>query len=184
MVYANDEEEKRKVLAAVSQMYDADQNYRQEISISVKADNFSRFRGLVNRAAAEIGGMVHEVTVTAASAAWTFVKSALFGKGSYNSATKNDSCFVASSVYHNKFAYEVDVLRKFRDMYLSRYYIGKIFVWCYYHGFGKLASRIISGSPFLKRSARRVLDWLVEINTSNCGKISPNCNCSPPLGGV
>ena len=75
----------------------------------------------------------------------------------------DDECFVATAVYGDRNAPQVNVLRDFRDNVLAKSATGKAFVDFYYSGAGKKAAsfvkkRLSSAIPVIKKS----LDVLVE----------------------
>jgi len=87
----------------------------------------------------------------------------------HNCGAKNEeSCFVATAVYGDQNAPEVQVLRKIRDNVLRRSICGRKFVEFYYSGAGKAAARFIrekipSTIPFIKKG----LDFVVESYSSS-----------------
>ncbi len=77
--------------------------------------------------------------------------------------SKKGDCFVASVVYGNKDAYEVNVLRKYRDNVLMQDELGKKFVEWYYSGGGERMSEFVRGKGrFLIPIIRKGLDFIVE----------------------
>lgn len=64
---------------------------------------------------------------------------------------ENESkCFIATAVYGTPYAYEVTVLKEFRDNFLVNYLIGRVFVSLYYKTSPPIAN-LISKHNFLKR---------------------------------
>jgi hypothetical protein len=153
-------------------MYDRDAEYRYQIRETIEQDNFSRFRGLVNRAAAEIANIVHEVAVTVVSAAWTFITTTLLGKPNPSQPASNtpseEVCFVATCVYGSSDNFQVRVLRTFRDDTLRRARLGRIFINVYYGGFGSAASRLLANRTLLMALVHRILDYIVELYLRSC----------------
>jgi hypothetical protein len=76
------------------------------------------------------------------------------------SVLHRSGCFVASATYGDEDFVEVQFLRAFRDKILSRYKLGRFFVWAYYY-LGPSAAHIVERVPILKRIARRILDRVV-----------------------
>ena len=73
---------------------------------------------------------------------------------------KRKGCFVATAAYGDEDLIEVHLLRAFRDQCLVVLPGGRALVWAYYRVGPALAS-LVERSPFLHRTARRSLDWLV-----------------------
>ena len=72
-------------------------------------------------------------------------------------------CFVATAVYGNIDAPEVQTLRDFRDNVLSNYKLGQKFIDFYYGGAGqKTASFIENKTPQLIKPIRKSLDKIVS----------------------
>ena len=65
-------------------------------------------------------------------------------------------CFVATAVYGNYDAPEVQKLRYFRDRYLNQSHLGRAFITLYYKYGPRLASAI-DNKPAIKRLLRRIL---------------------------
>lgn len=74
-------------------------------------------------------------------------------------ATKG--CFIASATYEGADAYEVSILRQYRDDVLTRSWPGKAFVRFYYRT-SPMVAAVVERSPILKSILRKVLDKLVE----------------------
>lgn len=72
------------------------------------------------------------------------------------------SCFIASVVYGSSLSPEVNVLRAWRDNYLSRRNIGRQFI-KFYYAMGPIVADYIADSLLLKRIIRAVLDRLVFV---------------------
>lgn len=71
----------------------------------------------------------------------------------------NIGCYIATAVYGSYTCEEVFQLRKFRDDYLSHYWLGRLFIRFYYAVSPTMAKRIRQDS-LLGRAIRRFLDWL------------------------
>jgi DNA-directed RNA polymerase subunit RPC12/RpoP len=69
-------------------------------------------------------------------------------------------CFVATSTYGDEDLVEVHLLRLFRDRYLLRHPVGRVFVQSYYR-LGPSAACLVERSPLLRSLARRFLDEVV-----------------------
>lgn len=75
-----------------------------------------------------------------------------------------DQCFVATAVYGNRNAPEVNALRGFRDYVLMKNPIGETIVQLYYSGIGKKAANLIkTRTPSLIPTIRKGLDYLANI---------------------
>ena len=73
------------------------------------------------------------------------------------------SCFIASAVYGNPNALEVNILREFRDNVLMKHSIGRKFVEVYYSGLGEeTADFIKEGLPSAIPLIRKGLDYLIQ----------------------
>ena len=76
---------------------------------------------------------------------------------------QEDDCFVATAVYGNSHAPQVEVLREFRDNVLMQNKMGRAFVNFYYSGAGeKTANFIKEHLPSAIPPIRKGLDTLVE----------------------
>lgn len=71
-------------------------------------------------------------------------------------------CFIASATYDGADAYEVSILRQYRDDVLTRSWAGNWFIRFYYRS-SPLVAAVVERSPILKRFLRKVLDKLVII---------------------
>ncbi|MFH1917418.1 MAG: CFI-box-CTERM domain-containing protein [Nanoarchaeota archaeon] len=76
---------------------------------------------------------------------------------------ESDDYFIATAVYGDKYAPEVDTLREFRDEVLTKHALGRAFVQVYYSEFGKKTARFLSEQlpgtiPLIKKG----LDELVR----------------------
>jgi len=77
--------------------------------------------------------------------------------------TSKIKCFIATAVYGNESAPEVETLREIRDNVLMKDKLGKKFVEFYYSGAGeKTAEFIKNDAPFLIPVIRKGLDYVVE----------------------
>lgn len=75
----------------------------------------------------------------------------------------SDDCFIATAIYRNPCAPQIQTLRKFRDKYLAINPIGESFIKFYYSGAGKKTANIIEKRlPFLIPPMRKGLDFLVD----------------------
>lgn len=70
-------------------------------------------------------------------------------------------CFIASATYENADAYEVLILRKFRDNVLNRTVGGKLFINLYYF-YSPHIAQIVGKSKIIKIIARKILDHIVN----------------------
>ncbi|RJQ17604.1 hypothetical protein C4573_01340 [Candidatus Woesearchaeota archaeon] len=76
---------------------------------------------------------------------------------------ENDACFVATAVYGDRNAPQVNALREFRDTVLMNSVAGRAFVDFYYSGVGKKTAGFIKKHlPSTIPAIRRGLDALVE----------------------
>ena len=80
----------------------------------------------------------------------------------------DDNCFVATTVYGDINAPEVNTLRDFRDNVLMKNTFGKAFVNFYYSGAGEKTAKFIEEKlPSTIPTIRKGLDFLVEKYSSN-----------------
>ncbi len=70
-------------------------------------------------------------------------------------------CFVATAVYGDTFAPQVEALRKLRDDYLLTHFIGRAFVRVYYR-IGPHMAEWICLHPNIRSAVRRLLDALIR----------------------
>lgn len=70
-------------------------------------------------------------------------------------------CFIATEIYGDINAKEVKALRKFRDNFLSKNYLGKKFIDFYYSGFGKRTAHLIGKFPFTKNTIKKGLNFMI-----------------------
>lgn len=66
------------------------------------------------------------------------------------SGGKKDECFIATATMGNRYHPFITILRHFRDTYLLKKYIGRVFVKCYYK-FSPPIARIIGKSNLRRR---------------------------------
>jgi len=71
-------------------------------------------------------------------------------------------CWIATATYDGADAYEVSMLRQYRDDVLAKNWAGRGFVRFYYHSSPYIAA-VVESSPSLKRFFRKILDRLVRI---------------------
>ncbi|HIH38331.1 hypothetical protein J4460_07925 [Candidatus Woesearchaeota archaeon] len=72
---------------------------------------------------------------------------------------ESSGCFVATAVYQNPHAPEVDLYRWFRDAYLQHHTCGRKLVNAYYGGLGERLAGIVEEHPFLRGPCRGTLDF-------------------------
>ncbi|WP_442756727.1 CFI-box-CTERM domain-containing protein [Methylocystis sp. JAN1] len=85
------------------------------------------------------------------------------GAGKMNIESKSGaSCFVASVAYQNPNHSDVVFLRKFRDVRLAKYHLGRTFIEWYWRNGPKLA-RVVQKSEALRLSSRFVISRIVAI---------------------
>ena len=72
------------------------------------------------------------------------------------------SCFIATAVYGDVNAHEVESLRGFRDQFISNYKLGKIFIKQYYRYSPRIAL-LVKQRPFLKYPLRLVLNLIIKL---------------------
>ncbi len=76
---------------------------------------------------------------------------------------KSSSCFIATAVYGDINAPEVQVLRRFRDNVLMETGLGRKIVDLYYSGFGERSANFIREyTSFMIPSIRKGLDYIVQ----------------------
>jgi len=78
------------------------------------------------------------------------------------SKKQQSGCFVATTVYGNYNHPNVLLLRKFRDKYLLRKKIGRIFISLYYH-FGFIFSSLIENKVGIKKLIMNLLDNFIKV---------------------
>mgnify|MGYP006279846107 CR=1 FL=1 len=81
---------------------------------------------------------------------------------------EESDCFVATAVYGDASAPEVQTLRDFRDNVLMQSAAGRTFVHFYYSGTGERAANLITDhAPGMIPGIRKGLDWLVDTYTTS-----------------
>jgi len=72
-------------------------------------------------------------------------------------------CFVATAVYGNIDAREVDILRNFRDNVMQKYAFGRKFIEFYYSGAGERTANLIKTKmPYAVPIIKKALDFVVR----------------------
>ena len=83
------------------------------------------------------------------------------GAGRMNIESKSGAtCFVASTAFGDPNHPDVVYLRRFRDEWLSKRHLGRIFI-SFYWKLGPKLARMIEPSPRIKRMAKRMIQALV-----------------------
>jgi hypothetical protein len=77
----------------------------------------------------------------------------------YNKTTRK-ACYIATAVYGSEDAWQVCVLRQYRDDVLSKNYVGLITIFLYYQLSPKLAE-ILPDHKLINKLAKIILDKLV-----------------------
>ena len=93
----------------------------QSVTVELKDGGYGDSDGLANGIIADPGGIASEATEEST----TTVSSGSGGGG-------GGGCFIATAAYGSKFEKHVQLLRRFRDLYLMPYKIGRSFVSAYY----------------------------------------------------
>lgn len=77
--------------------------------------------------------------------------------------TKEDKsdCFVATAIYGSYDSFEVKKLQQWRDSFLSKYIIGKIFIQIYYR-IGPSLATFVKTKSFLKNILKVVIDFIIK----------------------
>ena len=83
-----------------------------------------------------------------------------------SSKKQKSGCFVATSIYESYEAWQVILLRKFRDQTLLKYKYGRLFV-KYYYIFGPYLSRTINKFRFLQKIFKPILNLFVNSLNKN-----------------
>ena len=83
-----------------------------------------------------------------------------YSSNNNSSNTKKKGCYIATAVYGNYDADEVLVLRKFRDKFLQKYFLGRNFIKLYYTISPTLAKKLKSEYPITKLT-KKILDKFV-----------------------
>jgi len=78
-----------------------------------------------------------------------------------NLEENNPSCFIATAAYGTPFAFEIDILRHWRDKSLKINYIGNLFVRFYYLFSPKIAD-FIRTRNYLRKLVRKCLNLFVK----------------------
>ncbi len=73
-----------------------------------------------------------------------------------------DWCFVATAAYGSTMANDVEMLRRFRDVFLEKTVLGELAVEAYYT-FGPAVAGVVGESELLRATARAVLQPIVQI---------------------
>lgn len=83
-------------------------------------------------------------------------------KGPSIKAKQRSGCFIATAVYGDSEAYQVKILRYFRDSQLEKRILGRLFVDVYYKLSPSIAT-FTKSHQFLKGLIRRILDVIIKI---------------------
>ena len=80
---------------------------------------------------------------------------------------EGSGCFVATVVYGDRYAPEVQALRTFRDQVLAKHFLGRAFIRSYYSGIGKRVAETIqqrapSAIPVIKQGLDVVVRSLLN----------------------
>jgi hypothetical protein len=79
-----------------------------------------------------------------------------------NSATTTrPRCFIATSAFESPLAIEVQILRRFRDQHLRKYFLGRKFIYAYYKVSPRFACAL-DKHAYLKKPIRYVLQFLIK----------------------
>lgn len=79
----------------------------------------------------------------------------------YSSSTPKEGCYIATMTYGDYNSPQVIILRKFRDNYLKKYFLGKVFISLYYLLSPKMVSMSKNNKYFIKLS-RNSLDFFIN----------------------
>lgn len=72
-----------------------------------------------------------------------------------------EGCYVATAAYGNGSCEQLQILRNFRDNYLKKRILGKIFI-CFYYSVGPYLAVLVKWSPLLKSLATKFIDYLIK----------------------
>ena len=86
----------------------------------------------------------------------------------YPSRTSGTGCFIATAAYGTPFANDINILRNWRDHWLLRRRIGRLFVKFYYIFSPSVASNIAK-SEVKRAQTRRILKPIVKILSGRYG---------------
>ncbi|MFZ4404173.1 MAG: CFI-box-CTERM domain-containing protein, partial [Pseudobdellovibrionaceae bacterium] len=78
------------------------------------------------------------------------------------SAAERPRCFIATSAYLSAEAYEVQILRHFRDHFLRHYSVGRWLIYYYYQYSPRIAC-YLDKKPILKKPVRAVLNIFIKL---------------------
>ena len=86
----------------------------------------------------------------------------------YPSRKSGTGCFIATAAYGTPFTNEINILRNWRDRWLLRRRIGRLFVKIYYKFSPSVASNIAK-SEVKRAQTRRILKPIVKILSGRYG---------------
>jgi hypothetical protein len=131
----------------------------QSVTVELKDGGYGDSDGLANGIIADPGGIASEATeasTTTVSTSTTTVSSGSGGGG-------GRGCFIATAAYGSKFEKHVQLLRRFRDLYLMPYKIGRTFVSAYYR-YSPPVADFIANQDILRMIVRCTLLPLVGLS--------------------
>lgn len=74
---------------------------------------------------------------------------------------RKSPCFIATAIYGNSLAPEVNALRRFRDQFITPYRLGRIAVW-YYYKLSPPIARWLRYHPRTAKVVRHALDLIAR----------------------
>jgi hypothetical protein len=89
----------------------------------------------------------------------TYYKQELPIEAKQSTASSNNNCFIATACYKDTFAPEVIFFRKYRDLELSKYFLGRLFIRFYYK-FSPYLYKPLFNRPKTALRLKRILDKL------------------------
>jgi hypothetical protein len=76
--------------------------------------------------------------------------------------SSGSGCFIATACFGSEYAYQVEILRKFRDRFLISNWVGKKFISFYYRNSPPIAN-FLKNHSFFKKTVRIALIPIVNI---------------------
>lgn len=90
-----------------------------------------------------------------------FIKQAQEGSFDQTTPSGKSGCYIATAVYGSYSCPQVVALRRYRDDYLAKHFLGKLFIKVYY-ALSPTLAKFISPNSFIGRKIRSYLDKKVE----------------------
>ena len=101
-------------------------------------------------------------------------------RGDQSEVLAQSKCFVATAVFQDLWAPEVETLRRFRSQVLKRHAWGRRFIAWYWHR-GPRFARIVSSRPWLVKALRRLLKAFSRLLSAWPALAPAQTACQPGL---